>query len=410
MTVPDRAPNASRPQPRFLTSESVTGGHPDKLADRISDEILDHILAQDPHARVACETLVTTDFALVAGEITTDADDSDYEKIVRETILDVGYTCRAYGIDGRSCEVELRIDPQSRDIDAAVNESGAGDQGLMFGYATDETDELMPAPVLLAHRLARRLARVRESGLLEWLRPDGKTQVTMEYDDRGKPVRVVAVVVSAQHHEDGVDDRIRKKAIEEEVIEPVLSASDFEWRECEKYINPSGRFVTGGPRGDVGLTGRKIIVDTYGGAARHGGGAFSGKDATKVDRSGAYAARWAARNVVDAGIARRCEIQLAYVIGGTRPVSVAVDTFGTAKDGMPDESVRKAVEEVFDFRPRAIIEQLGLRRPVFAPTAVYGHFGRCPDTRWKDGSEIELFRWETDRTEELKAALELQLR
>ena len=390
---------------RLFTSESVTGGHPDKLADQISDAILDHILALDSRARVACETLVTTNFALVAGEITTVAADLDYAQVVRETILAAGYTRDEYGIDGRKCRVESRIDPQSPDIGAAVDDGGAGDQGLMFGYATDETDELMPAPILLAHQLAHRLTSVRESGALPWLRPDGKTQVTMEYDG-DRPVRVHTVVVSAQHDDDVSDDEIRE-GITEKVIAPVFAASGFEWQGCIRHINPSDRFVIGGPCGDVGLTGRKIIVDTYGGAARHGGGAFSGKDSTKVDRSGAYAARWAARNVVAAGIARRCEIQLAYAIGRARPVSVAVETFGTATCGMPDERIAGAVEEVFDFRPAAIIDGLGLRRPVFTPTSVYGHFGRRPEcARWKDGSGVELFRWEkTDRVEELRQAL-----
>ena len=390
---------------RLFTSESVTGGHPDKLADQISDAILDHLLAQDPRARVACETLVSTDFALVAGEISTTAGDLDYTQIVRETILAAGYTRDEYGIDGRSCQVESRIDPQSPDIGAAVDDGGAGDQGLMFGYATDETDELMPAPILLAHQLAGRLAFVRKSGLLPWLRPDGKTQVTMEYDG-DLPVRVHTVVVSAQHDDDVSDGEIRE-GITENVIAPVFAASGFRWQGCIRHINPSDRFVIGGPFGDVGLTGRKIIVDTYGGAARHGGGAFSGKDSTKVDRSGAYAARWAARNVVAAGIARRCEIQLAYAIGRARPVSVAVDTFGTATCGTADEHIATAVQEVFDFRPAAIIDRLGLRRPVFTPTAVHGHFGRKPEcVRWKDGTGVALFRWEkTDKVEELKLAL-----
>ena len=390
---------------RLFTSESVTGGHPDKLADQISDAILDHILAQDPRARVACETLVSTNFALVAGEITTTSGDLDYTRIVRETILAAGYTRNEYGIDGRSCKVESRIDPQSPDIGAAVDDGGAGDQGLMFGYATDETDDLMPAAILLAHQLAHRLTFVRMSGLLPWLRPDGKTQVTMEYDG-DRPVRVHTVVVSAQHDDDASDEEIRE-GITESVIAPVFSAAGFEWRGCIRHINPSDRFVIGGPHGDVGLTGRKIIVDTYGGAARHGGGAFSGKDATKVDRSGAYAARWAARNVVAAGIARRCEIQLAYAIGRARPVSVAVETFGTATCGTADEHIAAAVQDVFDFRPAAIIDRLGLRRPVFTPTAVHGHFGRKPEcVRWKDGTGVELFRWEkTDQIEELRQAL-----
>ena len=392
---------------RLFTSESVTGGHPDKLADQISDAILDHILAQDPRARVACETLVSTNFALVAGEITTKAGDLDYTQIVRETILATGYTRDEYGIDGHNCKVESRIDPQSPDIGAAVDDGGAGDQGLMFGYATDETDELMPASIILAHHLAHRLTLARTSGSLPWLRPDGKTQVTMEYDG-DRPVRVHTVVVSAQHDDDATDEEIRE-GITEKVIAPVFSASGFEWEECIRHINPSDRFVIGGPYGDVGLTGRKIIVDTYGGAARHGGGAFSGKDSTKVDRSGAYAARWAARNVVAAEIARRCEIQLAYAIGKARPVSVAVETFGTAACGTADERIAAAVQEVFDFRPAAIIDRLGLRRPVFTPTAVHGHFGRKPEcVRWKDGSGVELFRWErTDKVEELRQALRM---
>lgn len=390
---------------RLFTSESVTGGHPDKLADQISDAILDHILALDPRARVACETLVSTKFALIAGEITTTAADLDYEQIVRETILAAGYDRDAYGIDGGSCRVESRIDRQSPDIGAAVDDGGAGDQGLMFGYATDETDELMPAPILLAHQLARRLTLARKSGALPWLRPDGKTQVTMEYDG-ARPVRVHTVVASAQHDDDATDEEIRE-GVTEQVITPVFSASGFEWSGCIRHINPSDRFVIGGPSGDVGLTGRKVIVDTYGGTARHGGGAFSGKDSTKVDRSGAYAARWAAKNVVAAGIARRCEIQLAYAIGRARPVSVAVETFGTATRGAADERIATAVQEVFDLRPAAIIDHLGLRRPVFTPTAVHGHFGREPEcARWRDGSRVELFRWErTDRVEELRRAL-----
>ena len=389
---------------RLFTSESVTGGHPDKLADQISDAILDHILAEDPRARVACEALVATDFALVAGEITT-AVQVDFTEIVRDTIVAVGYTRREYGIDGRTCEVESRIDPQSPDIGRAVDFGGAGDQGLMFGYATDETAELMPAPVLLAHRLAKRLTCVRETGVLPWLRPDGKTQVTMEYDG-DRPVRVHTVVVSAQHDDAASDSQIRQ-GITEEVIRPVLSASRFEWEGCIRHINPSDRFVIGGPYGDVGLTGRKIIVDTYGGSARHGGGAFSGKDATKVDRSGAYAARWAAKNVVAAGLARRCEIQVAYAIGRAEPVSVAVETFGTGACGMSDERIEAAVHEVFDFRPAAIIDRLGLRSPIFTPTAVLGHFGRTPGCiPWKGGPRVDLFRWEkTDRVEEIRQAL-----
>ena len=390
---------------RLFTSESVTGGHPDKLADQISDAILDHILAQDPRARVACETLVATDLALIAGEITTTADQLDYPEIVRETILAAGYTRREYGIDGRTCVVESRIDPQSPDIGAAVDDGGAGDQGLMFGYASNETAELMPAPILLAHQLAERLTGVRETGVLPWLRPDGKTQVTMEYDG-DRPVRVHTVVVSAQHDDAASDAEIRR-GITEEVIAPVLGASGFESRGCIRHINPSDRFVIGGPYGDVGLTGRKIIVDTYGGAARHGGGAFSGKDATKVDRSGAYAARWAARNVVAAGLARRCEIQVAYAIGRADPVSVSVETFGTGACGMPDARIAGAVNEVFDFRPAAIIDRLGLRTPVFTATAVHGHFGRKPAcVRWKGGPFVEQFRWEkTDRVEQLRQAL-----
>ena len=389
----------------LFTSESVTEGHPDKIADQISDAVLDHLLAQDPTSRVACETLVTTGVAMVAGEVTTSAY-AHIPDIVRSTLHRIGYTNSGYGIDAATCAVLTSLDRQSPDIAMGVDTGGAGDQGMMFGYASDETEDLMPAPILFAHRLTRRLAEVRKQGELPWLRPDGKAQVTVEYEG-DKPVRIHTVVVSAQHDESIAQDDL-VEALRTHVVEPALPADLFDPRTCILHINPTGRFVIGGPHGDAGLTGRKIIVDTYGGAGRHGGGAFSGKDATKVDRSAAYAARWAAKNVVAAGLARRCEIQLAYAIGVAHPVSVHVDTFGTGR-GVSDATVAKAIQEVLDFRPKAIIERLGLRNPIFTATAAYGHFGRTPEQRVPDGfptlGAVWFFPWErTDVADDLRSA------
>ncbi len=386
----------------LFTSESVTEGHPDKVADQISDAILDAMLGGDPNSRVACETLVTTGLAVVAGEITTETE-VPVTDVVRQTILDIGYDDSAFGIDGRSCEVKLAFDQQSPHIAMGVDHGGAGDQGMMFGYATDETSELMPAPIFYAHRLVRRLAEVRRSGALPWVRPDGKAQVSVRYED-GRPRAVETVVVSTQHAPDVDNDTIREAVINEIII-PVIPSDLLDPDTCTFHINPTGQFVIGGPHGDAGLTGRKIIVDTYGGMGRHGGGAFSGKDATKVDRSAAYAARWAARNLVDAGVASRCEIQLAYAIGVAEPVSIHVDTFGTGQ--VPDEQLADAIEEVFDFRPLTIIERLGLRSPIFRPTAAYGHFGRTPEDRTlEDGRTVELFPWEkSDRVDDIRAAV-----
>jgi S-adenosylmethionine synthetase len=384
---------------QLFTSESVTEGHPDKIADQISDAVLDAILEQDPAGRVACETLVTTGVAVIAGEISTTTY-VDIPSIVRGTLKGIGYTDASYGIDGDTCAVMTTIDQQSPDIAMGVDTGGAGDQGMMFGYASDETEALMPAPILYAHRLAERLAEVRKNGKLPWLRPDGKTQVTVEYDG-DRPVRIDTVVVSTQHAPDVANEQIRHEIVER-VIVPVLPPELFDRDACTFHVNPTGRFVIGGPHGDAGLTGRKIIVDTYGGMGRHGGGAFSGKDATKVDRSGAYAARWAAKNVVAAGLARRCEIQLAYAIGVAEPVSVRVDTFGTG--AIPDTAIAAAVRQVFDFRPRALIEQLGLRAPIYKPTAAYGHFGR-PVARIGNGGGHTLFPWESvERAADLRTA------
>jgi S-adenosylmethionine synthetase len=389
----------------LFTSESVTEGHPDKIADQISDAVLDHLLAQDPRSRVACETLVTTGVAMVAGEVTTAAY-AHVPDIVRGTLRRIGYTDSTHGIDAGTCAVLTSLDRQSPDIAMGVDTGGAGDQGMMFGYASDETEELMPAPIVYAHRLTQRLAEVRKSGLLPWLRPDGKSQVTVEYEG-ARPVRIHTVVVSAQHDEDvALDDLVQ--AIRTHVVDPSFPPEIYDPARCILHINPTGRFVIGGPHGDAGLTGRKIIVDTYGGVGRHGGGAFSGKDATKVDRSAAYAARWAAKNVVAAGLASRCEIQLAYAIGVARPVSVHVDTFGTAR-GLSDAAVAEAVQKVLDFRPQAIIERLGLRNPIFTPAAAYGHFGRQPELRVPDlapgKGPVWFFPWErTDMADELKRA------
>jgi S-adenosylmethionine synthetase len=389
---------------RLFTSESVTEGHPDKIADQISDAVLDAILESDEHGRVACETLVTTGLAVIAGEITTHTY-VDIPAIVRGTLKSIGYTDSAYGIDGDTCAVMTTIDQQSPDIAQGVDTGGAGDQGMMFGYATDENEALMPTPILLAHRLTQRLAAVRKSGKLGWVRPDGKAQVTVEYEG-DRPLRVSTVVVSTQHSPDIGHEQLRREIIEK-VIVPVMPENLFDREDCEFHINPTGRFVIGGPHGDAGLTGRKIIVDTYGGMGRHGGGAFSGKDPTKVDRSAAYAARWAAKNVVAAGLARRCEIQLAYAIGVAEPVSVYVDSFGTGV--IPDDRIAAAVREVFEFRPHAIIEALSLRKPIYRPTAAYGHFGRKNEMVQMNGAgEVELFRWEKlDRVEELRVAAAL---
>jgi S-adenosylmethionine synthetase len=393
-----------------FTSESVTEGHPDKMADQISDSILDAMLEQDPMSRVACETFVTTGLCLVGGEITTKAY-VDIPGVVRKAICDIGYDRESYGFDGHTCGVMVTIDEQSSDIAQGVDDSeevrsgtsgedemnrqGAGDQGMMFGYACDETDVLMPMPIHIAHRMAERLAEVRRAGTVPYLRPDGKTQVTFDYED-GKPVRVRTVLVSTQHN-DGIDrDDIIKPDLVEHVIRPTLP-EEFRDDEYTVLVNPTGRFVIGGPVGDAGLTGRKIIVDTYGGTARHGGGAFSGKDPSKVDRSAAYASRWVAKNIVAAGAARRCELQVAYAIGVAQPISVMVETFGT--ETVDPTQIEKAIGEIFDLRPAAILRDLDLRRPIFRQTSAYGHFGR---------ESADGFTWErTDRADELKSALGL---
>ena len=370
---------------RLFTSESVTEGHPDKICDQISDAILDEILKRDPMARVACETTCTTGIISIMGEITTSCY-VDFPKIARGVVLDIGYDRAKYGFDGTTCAVVTAIDEQSPDIAQGVNEgyenreegagdslnsTGAGDQGMMFGYACDETPEYMPMPIHLAHRMAKKLTEVRKDGTLDYLRPDGKTQVTVEYDD-GRPARIEAVVVSSQHSPDIAIEKLRED-VKREVILPTLPSHLVD-ENTKIYINPTGRFVVGGPAGDSGLTGRKIIVDTYGGYARHGGGAFSGKDPTKVDRSAAYAARWVAKNVVAAGLASKCEVQLAYAIGVARPVSINVDTFGTNK--IDEDKIEAAVESVFDLRPYAIINRLDLRKPIYRKLAAYGHMGR----------------------------------
>ena len=391
---------------RLFTSESVTEGHPDKIADQISDSILDALLAEDPTSRVAVETLITTGQVHVAGEVTTKGY-ADIPSIVRERVLAIGYDSSKKGFDGGSCGVSVSIGSQSPDIAQGVNDAyeerhdhsvdpldrqGAGDQGLMVGYATDETPELMPLPITLAHRLARRLAEVRKLGQIAYLRPDGKTQVTLEYDG-DKPVRLDTVVVSTQHAEDINLETLLQPDIEELVIAPVLESVDVDTEHFRVLVNPTGRFEVGGPMGDAGLTGRKIIIDTYGGMARHGGGAFSGKDPSKVDRSAAYAMRWVAKNVVAAGLARRCEVQVAYAIGKAHPVGLFVETFGTGV--VDDERIQDAVLEVFDLRPAALIRDLDLLRPIYAQTAAYGHFGR----------ELPDFTWErTDRATALKDA------
>lgn len=382
---------------RLFTSESVTEGHPDKMSDQISDAILDEIFKGDPHARVACETTVTTGLVLVAGEITTSVY-VDIPAIVRKTVEEIGYTRAKYGFDAETCAVLTSIDEQSADIAGGIDVAlearegrtektlGAGDQGLMFGFACDETDELMPMPIYLAHRLARRLADVRKEEVIPYLRPDGKTQVTIEYDENDNPVRVDTVVVSTQHHPD-VEQSVIREDIIEHVVKPIVPAELLD-EQTKFYINPSGRFVIGGPQGDVGLTGRKIIVDSYGGYAHHGGGAFSGKDPTKVDRSAAYAARYVAKNLVAAGLARKCEVQIAYAIGVAEPVSISVDTFGT--NTIEEDKIVDIIQKVFDLSPAGIIETLDLRRPIYRQTAAYGHFGRNDlDLTWEKTDKVE---------------------
>jgi S-adenosylmethionine synthetase len=392
---------------RLFTSESVTEGHPDKIADQISDTILDALLAGDPKSRVAVETLLTTGLVVVAGEVTTETY-APIAALVRDRILSIGYDSSVKGFDGNSCGVQVAIGQQSQDIAQGVDDAyeerhdhssdaldrqGAGDQGLMFGYACDDTPQLMPLPITIAHRLAERLSQVRKDGTMSYLRPDGKTQVTIEYDDENRPVRVDTVVVSSQHAKDISLDTMLTPDVKKHVVDPVLADFDIPSDGYVLLVNPTGRFEVGGPMGDAGLTGRKIIIDTYGGMARHGGGAFSGKDPSKVDRSAAYAMRWVAKNVVAAGLARRCEVQVAYAIGKSHPVGFYVDCFGT--ESIPVATIQKAVQEVFDLRPAAIIRDLDLLRPIYAQTAAYGHFGR----------ELPDFTWErTDRVDALKAA------
>ncbi|MDE7367102.1 MAG: methionine adenosyltransferase [Lachnospiraceae bacterium] len=392
---------------RLFTSESVTEGHPDKICDQISDAILDELLKQDPMSRVACETCITTGLVLVMGEITTKGY-VDIQKTVRDTIRDIGYDRAKYGFDAETCGVIVALDEQSGDIAMGVDQAleardsemseaeieaiGAGDQGMMFGYAVNETEELMPYPIALAHRLSKKLSEVRKNGTLPYLRPDGKTQVSVEYDENGKPVRLDAVVLSTQHDEKVTQEQIHED-IKKYVFDPVLPKNMVD-EDTKFFINPTGRFVIGGPHGDSGLTGRKIIVDTYGGYARHGGGAFSGKDCTKVDRSAAYAARYVAKNIVAAGLAEKCEIQLSYAIGVASPTSIMVDTFGTGK--LSDERLVEIIRENFDLRPAGIIRMLNLRRPIYKQTAAYGHFGR---------TDLELPWEQTDKTDILKKYL-----
>ena len=389
---------------RLFTSESVTEGHPDKICDQISDAVLDALYAQDPYSRVACETLTNTGFVMVMGEITTKAY-VDIPKIVRETVKEIGYDKSEYGFDGNTCAVFTAIDEQSGDIamgvdkaleakenkmsDAEIEAIGAGDQGMMFGFATNETAEYMPYPISLAHKLALQLTKVRKDGTLKYLRPDGKTQVSVEYDENGKPKRLEAVVLSTQHDEDVTQEQIHED-IKKYVFDPILPAEMVD-AETKFFINPTGRFVIGGPHGDAGLTGRKIIVDTYGGYARHGGGAFSGKDCTKVDRSGAYAARYVAKNIVAAGLADKCEIQLSYAIGVAQPTSINVDTFGTGK--LSSEKLVEIIRENFDLRPAGIIKMLDLRRPIYKQTAAYGHFGRNDlDLPWEKLDKVDTLK------------------
>lgn len=389
---------------RLFTSESVTEGHPDKICDQISDAILDELIRQDPMSRVACETAITTGLVLVMGEVTSEGY-VDIQKVVRDTVREIGYDRAKYGFDADTCGVIVALDEQSKDIAMGVDKAleaktgemaeediaaiGAGDQGMMFGYATNETAEYMPMPISLAHRLTRKLAEVRKNGTLPYLRPDGKSQVTVEYDEAGKPVHVNAVVVSTQHDPDVTQEQIHKD-VKKYVIDAVIPAGMMN-DETKVFINPTGRFVIGGPNGDSGLTGRKIIVDTYGGYARHGGGAFSGKDCTKVDRSAAYAARYAAKNIVAAGLADKVEVQLSYAIGVAEPTSVAVDTFGTGK--LADEELTKIVRKVFDLRPAGIIKMLDLRRPIYKQTAAYGHFGRTDvDLPWERLDKVDVLK------------------
>ena len=385
-----------------FTSESVTEGHPDKMADQVSDAVLDAILTEDPNGRVACETLLTTGLCVVAGEITTNAY-VDIPKLAREVINGIGYDNALYGFDGNTCGVIVSIDEQSGDIaqgvdlseevragrsgEDIINAQGAGDQGMMFGYACDDTADLMPLPIWLAHRMAEKLADVRKAGAIPYLRPDGKTQVTFEYDSTGRPIRLVAALISTQH-QDGVDrDTVIRPDLIEQVIRPVVPAQ-FADDDYSVFVNPTGKFVIGGPHGDTGLTGRKIIVDTYGGMGRHGGGAFSGKDPSKVDRSAAYAARWVAKHVVASGAATRCEVQVAYAIGMAQPMSILVDTFGT--NTVDPNSIVAAVREVFDLRPAAIVRDLDLKRPIYRKTAAYGHFGRAlPEFTWESVSRLD---------------------
>ncbi len=374
----------------YFTSESVTGGHPDKICDQISDAVLDAIMEQDPMGRVACECCATTGMVLVMGEITTTAK-VDIPAIARKVICDIGYDSSEKGFDGNTCAIQTAIDAQSGDIAMGVDRLGAGDQGMMFGFACDETPELMPLPISLAHRLCAKLTQVRKNGVLPYLRPDGKSQVTVEYDENNKPVRIDTVVISSQHAPDVTLEQIRKDIIEK-VIKATLPADMLDEKTIY-HINPTGRFVTGGPNGDSGLTGRKIIVDTYGGYARHGGGAFSGKDPTKVDRSAAYAARYVAKNIVASGVATKCEVQLAYAIGVEKPVSVFVDTFGTGKKA--DTDIAEIVKNMFDLSPAGIIAALDLRRPIYRQIAALGHIGR---------TDVDLPWEKTDRAEEIKAA------
>ncbi|GAB1341519.1 methionine adenosyltransferase [Gemmatimonas sp.] len=384
----------------LFTSESVTEGHPDKIADQISDAVLDAILREDPAARVACETLVTTGLAVIAGEITTSAY-VHLPEIVRQTIDGIGYNDANFGFDSKTCAVMSTIDRQSPDIAQGVDTGGAGDQGMMFGYATDETPEFMPMPIQLAHALTHQLSVLRKDGTHSWLRPDGKAQVSVVYEDN-RPVAVDTVVISTQHDEKVSNTKLRR-AILDDVIHAVIPA-EFIGRRMKTHINPTGRFVIGGPQGDAGLTGRKIIVDTYGGMGRHGGGAFSGKDPSKVDRSACYAARWVAKNIVAAKLAQRCEVQVAYAIGVAEPVSVYVQTFGTG--AVPDRVIEAAVNEVFDLTPRGISKALDLRKPIYQATAAYGHFGRKPETMGRGKSARTTFTWErTDRVAALKKAI-----
>jgi S-adenosylmethionine synthetase len=381
----------------LFTSESVSEGHPDKVADQISDAVLDHMLAEDPHSRVACETMVTTGLATIFGEVTTAAW-VDLRAVVRETIKQIGYTEAGIGFDADSCAVLNALGQQSRDIGQGVDTGGAGDQGMMFGFACDETEELMPLPITLAHKLVKELADRRKDRSLTWLRPDSKSQVSVVYEN-GRPVEVDTVVISTQHA-DKISNKVIREAVTRDIIEEVIP-EELRAKKMKIHINPTGRFVIGGPHGDAGLTGRKIIVDTYGGYGRHGGGAFSGKDPSKVDRSATYAARWVAKNIVAAKLATKCEVQLAYAIGVAKPVSVMVDTFGT---GTVDERViMRAVEQVFDLTPRGIITALDLKKPIYGPTAAYGHFGRTSEKVERFGKKVTLFPWErTNKVAELR--------